>query len=141
MGTYQVIRRHEIHCGHRVHLHEGACKNLHGHSYVVHFYCQAPELDSLGRVIDFGVLKVLLCKWLDDNFDHRTLIWQEDPLAITLPKLDPSVVIVPFNPTAENIARYICEVIAPIQLINTSVTVAKVMVEETGNCRASYELN
>ncbi len=77
---YEVVRGHYISCGHRVYLHEGACKNLHGHSYRVHFHCRSRELDAMGMVVDFGVIKRLLCSWLDDNFDHRTLIWQEDPI-------------------------------------------------------------
>lgn len=33
------------------------------HNGRVTFYCQADELDSVGRVIDFSVIKTSLCNW------------------------------------------------------------------------------
>src|SRR4051794_11723126 len=65
---FQITRKHEIHCGHRVCGHEGKCRNLHGHAYVIHFTCEAEGLDHLGRVIDFGLIKSLLCRWLEDTW-------------------------------------------------------------------------
>ena len=49
-------RRIQFCAGHRVMGHEGKCRNLHGHNYVVFVTAQADELDSVGRVIDFSVL-------------------------------------------------------------------------------------
>ena len=67
MPPFQVTRKHEIQCGHRISGHEGKCRNLHGHAYVFLLTCEADELDPLGRVIDFGVIRSLLCQWLEDN--------------------------------------------------------------------------
>jgi 6-pyruvoyltetrahydropterin/6-carboxytetrahydropterin synthase len=130
-------RYHDISCGHRVYGHESKCAHLHGHNYRVTFVCGG-ALDSVGRVIDFSVIKSRLCMWLEDNFDHRFLIWEKDPIANELLKLDPRVVFVPFNPTAENIARYLVEVVAPKQLDGTGVTLLKCSVEETRKCSAEY---
>src|SRR3954447_18193886 len=88
-NPYQITRKHEIHCGHRVCGHEGKCRNLHGHAYVIHFTCEADSLDDLGRVIDFRVIKSLLCQWLEDTWDHRMLIWEEDPMLDALRGIDP----------------------------------------------------
>ena len=140
MTKFSIVRKHEIHAGHRVYNHGGKCGNLHGHSYVFHFHCSADALDDLGMVIDFAVIKTTLCKWLDDNYDHRMILWEHDPLASQLSQLDSSIMVVPYNPTAENIAAYLLNVVAPQLLGSTSITVNKIELEETSKCRAICEL-
>ena len=119
--------------------HENKCSHLHGHNYRITFCC-AGVLDSLGRVIDFSVIKEKLCVWLEEHFDHRFLIWTEDPLADALLSLDPKVVQVPFNPTAENIAEYLVTVVGPEQLRGTGVKLIRCDVEETRKCTATFTL-
>lgn len=140
MAGYKVHRYHDISCGHRVHGHEGKCRNLHGHNYRIHFTCVAEDgaLDGVGRVIDFSQVKAKLCMWIEENWDHRFLIWEKDPMKAHLLELDPTVVVVPFNPTAENIAQYLVEVVGPAQLAGTGIKLSEVMVEETRKCFASY---
>lgn len=140
VAGYKVHRYHDISCGHRVHGHEGKCRNLHGHNYRVHFTCVAEDgaLDGVGRVIDFSQVKAKLCMWIEEHWDHRFLIWEEDPMKSHLLELDPTVVVVPFNPTAENIAQYLVEVVGPAQLADTGIKLSEVMVEETRKCFASY---
>jgi 6-pyruvoyltetrahydropterin/6-carboxytetrahydropterin synthase len=137
---YQITRTHEIHCGHRVCGHDGKCRNLHGHAYVIHFTCEADSLDPLGRVIDFSVIKSLLCQWLEDTWDHRMLIWKHDPMLEALRAIDPSVVAVPFNPTAENIAAYLVTQVGPDLLAGTGVRLVRVQVDETSKCSAAYHV-
>jgi 6-pyruvoyltetrahydropterin/6-carboxytetrahydropterin synthase len=139
MGRYVVDRYHDISCGHRVVGHEGKCANFHGHNYRIHFTCAAYGLDAVGRVIDFSVIKQRLCQWLEDHWDHKMLLWEQDPQAGQLLELDPTVVLVPFNPTAENIAQHLVEVVGPVQLKGTSVVLVTVRVDETRKCSASYE--
>lgn len=131
-------RYHDISCGHRVYGHESKCANLHGHNYRIHFEING-ELDDIGRVLDFSVIKEKLCYWLEDNFDHKFLIWENDPDAEYLKKIDSTVVVLPFNPTAENIAKYLVEVIAPIQLKDTGCRLIYCEVEETRKCSASFK--
>jgi len=135
-------RYHDISAGHRVVGHENKCRNLHGHNYRVHFMCETPHLDKVGRVVDFGVIKSHLCMWLEDNWDHKMLIWAQDPLLERLRDAHPmfmmSVKVVPFNPTAENMAEFLVNVVGPHQLRDTDVTLRKVRIEETRKCSASY---
>lgn len=136
---YIVERYHDISCGHRVVGHEGKCANLHGHNYRIHFTCASAQLDDVGRIIDFSVIKHRLCQWLEDHWDHKMLLWDADPQAAQLRYLDATVVLVPFNPTAENIAQYLVDVVGPTQLEDSSVTLVSVKVDETRKCSASYE--
>ena len=134
-------RYHDISCGHRVVGHEGKCKNLHGHNYRIHFTCTSEELDDVGRVIDFSVMKEKLCIWLEKEWDHRFLIWYMDPNRDALTKIDKTAVWTEFNPTAENIAKFLVEKVGPEQLKGTGVVLIGVTVEETMKCCASYELD
>lgn len=136
---FSVTRYHDISCGHRVVGHEGKCRNLHGHNYRIHFHCRSKGLDSIGRVIDFSVIKSALCQWLEDNWDHRMLIYDEDPLLPSLLDLDETVVEVPFNPTAENMAWYLLQVVAPKQL-PSEIECFRVQIEETRKCSADVYL-
>lgn len=149
---FQVKRYHDISCGHRVHGHESKCQYLHGHNYRIHFTCEAeanPEnLDGLGRVIDFGKIKELLCMWVEINWDHKFLAWKDDPImnritdAIVgvegMRTYHGSIVWLPFNPTAENMAEYLVKTIGPNQLAGTGIRLVEVMIEETAKCHASY---
>lgn len=134
-------RYHDISCGHRVVGHEGKCRFLHGHNYRIHFEIASEYLDAIGRVLDFSVIKILLCEWLEENFDHKFLIWEQDDM---LPQLQAitadSLVVVPFNPTAENIAKYMVEIIGPQQLKNSGAKLIRCRVEETAKCSATYTL-
>ena len=150
--SFIASRYHDISCGHRVHGHESKCRHLHGHNYRITFHCEADVLDTVGRVIDFSDIKSRLCMWLEDNYDHKFLAWEEDPVMRALvPSCQPgsdiseeflianeSIVWVPFNPTAENIAQYLVEVIGPRQLDGTGIRLVSCEVEETRKCSASF---
>lgn len=160
---HTVTRYHDFSAGHRVHGHESKCAHLHGHNYRVHFTCvpdpnpdlvavhigngvfevrgtpRKPGLDSVGRVIDFGVIKERLCEWLEEYWDHKFLIWERDPLWPYLADIDRAgVVRVPFNPTAENMAEFLVKEVGPRVLMGTGVVLLKVQIEETAKCSASY---
>ena len=135
----EAIRYHDISAGHRVVNHESKCQHLHGHNYRVHFHVIAPELDALGRVMDFSVIKSHLAMWLEDNWDHKMILYKKDPkLKALIPVFGNDIVEVPFNPTAENMAKYLVEVVGPKQLKGTGCKLRKVVIEETRKCSASY---
>jgi len=137
-------RYHDISCGHRVYGHESKCAHLHGHNYRVTFTCASksslnPEgLDEIGRVIDFGVIKSHLCMPMEEMWDHKFLVWQEDPWAVELEAIDETIVILPFNPTAEKMAEYLRRIFAPVQLAEfPDIICVSVLVEETAKCAAT----
>jgi 6-pyruvoyltetrahydropterin/6-carboxytetrahydropterin synthase len=140
MQKTKAKRYHDICAGHRVYGHESKCAHLHGHNYRIHFICESDNLDSVGRVIDFSVIKEKLCMWVENEWDHRFLVWDGDPIGAYLLDIDDQVVRVPFNPTAENMAKYLVEDIGPAVLFGTGVRLTMVDIEETAKCSASYEL-
>lgn len=118
------------------------------------------KLDDLGRVIDFSVVKSTLCEWLENNWDHKFLHWEHDDLIEGLkalvrwdceewsrsPTLDTddqdhflaSLVALPFNPTAENLAAHMVNVVGPMLLDEHGVELVKCIIEETSKCHVGY---
>lgn len=139
---YEVERYHDISCGHRVHGHESKCAHLHGHNYRIFFTVQADnkQLDMIGRVLDFSVIKARLCVWLENQWDHKMLIWAEDPIGLELCDIDPDgIVLVSFNPTAENMAEYLVTVVGPKELEGTGCILVACRIEETRKCSATFK--
>ena len=141
MAKITATRYHDFSTGHRVYGHESKCAHLHGHNYRIHLTIEAEELDSVGRVLDFSAIKEYLCYWLEDNWDHKFLVWENDPFAKTLKELDPEgTVVVQFNPTAENMGQYLVEHVGPKQLAGTNARLVSVNIEETRKCNVTVAL-
>lgn len=86
---YYVVKRLEISASHSLQLgYESKCSYLHGHNWIITVYCKAMELNAEGMVVDFKQIKDLIMSKLD----HTNL--NE---------------VFSFNPTAENIARWVVE--------------------------------
>lgn len=86
---YYIKKRLEISAAHRLALsYESKCEQLHGHNWIVTVECRSEELNPDGIVVDFTHVK----RTIIDKLDHAVL---ND--------------ILPFNPTAENLARWICD--------------------------------
>ena len=138
MATITATRYHDFSTGHRVYGHESKCAHLHGHNYRIHLTVEAEQLDTVGRVMDFSAIKEHLCYWLEEEWDHKFLVWEEDPFASSLKELDPvGTVVVKFNPTAENMGQYLIDVVGPKQLAGTNVKLVSVNIEETRKCNVT----
>ena len=138
MATITATRYHDFSTGHRVFGHESKCAHLHGHNYRIHLTVEAEELDSVGRVMDFSAIKEHLCYWLEEEWDHKFLVWEQDPFAATLKELDSTgTVVVNFNPTAENMGQYLIDIVGPTQLAGTGVKLVSVNIEETRKCNVT----
>lgn len=107
---YYLEKTFSISAAHRLELpYESKCNSLHGHNWSITVCCRTKELDENGMVVDFSRIKHAV----HDQLDHKCL---ND--------------VLPFNPTAENIARWICDQVPHCY---------RVAVQETeGNC-AIYE--
>ena len=105
-----VKKRMEIAGAHRLNLnYESKCANLHGHNWIVTVWCKSQTLNQVGMVMDFTHIK----REVQEKLDHKCL---ND--------------VVPFNPTAENIAKWVCD-----QIPNCY----RVSVQESEGNVATYE--
>ena len=100
--------------GHRVLHHRSICKGLHGHRYkaeicVIGDVVSKPGVSEEGMVIDFADIKKISTEFIQDKLDHAFMVWEKDEELIHFfnSSVGHKPVIVPFTPTAENVAFYI----------------------------------
>lgn len=138
----KITRVLEFDAAHRVVNHESKCATLHGHRYKVEIVAEAEQLDAIGRIIDFSVLKAKIGTWIDTNWDHNSILYEKDIQVIqalsNIPR-NKEPYITKWNPTAENMADFLLR-LCPELLQNTGVSVTKVIIWETPNCRAEASL-
>lgn len=107
---YYVSKKLEVAGAHQLKLnYESKCSNLHGHNWWIVVYCKSEKLNENGMVIDFKHIKNMV----SDKLDHQNLNEVFD-----------------FNPTAENIAKWICDNVPKCY---------KVQVQESDGNVAIYE--
>ena len=138
-SAISITRLLEFDAGHRVMNHEAKCATAHGHRYKVEVEATAPDLDQIGRVIDFSVLKEKIGSWLDYHWDHNFIVFEKDTETLAALRMMPrrkEPWVAAWNPTAENMAVYLLKTVCPMVLEGTDVTVIKVTVHETPNCKA-----
>jgi 6-pyruvoyltetrahydropterin/6-carboxytetrahydropterin synthase len=98
---YKDVRRARLEvefyfaAAHRLPRYEGPCFRMHGHNYRMFVSVEGEVDPRSGMVADFGRIKELVTEHVLSRADHRTL---NDVLE---------------NPTAENIARWAFEALAP----------------------------
>jgi 6-pyruvoyltetrahydropterin/6-carboxytetrahydropterin synthase len=131
-------RRIEFDAAHRVMEHESKCKHLHGHRYAIEATFTAPDLDRLGRVVDFGIIKEKLGAWVDKNWDHATILYDKDtPLGEGIAaKTGQTIFYLPANPTAENMAEYLLTQVCGQLFKGMDITCTRIRLYETPNCYA-----
>jgi pteridine reductase len=130
---YSVTREIHFSYGHRLMNYQGKCAKLHGHNGRVQIEVSAPALDKMGMVMDFYEIRKKIGVWIDEHLDHRMILCQKDPLAPHLEKAGDPAVLMPENPTAEAIAKWIYD-----EARRQGLPVSKVTLWETEHCAASY---
>lgn len=117
---FEICVEHTFAAGHALRNYHGKCENVHGHNYRVQVAIAGPELDENGLLHDFADLKKRL-RTTSEYLDHQFIN-----------DLKPFDLI---NPSAENIAKFICE---EVQKDLTSAQVSYVKVWETDTSSALY---
>ena len=101
----------------------GKCARLHGHNWVVEAVAKGDELNELGILIDFKVLKIELNKILAE-LDHQYL----NELEIFAEK----------NPSAENLAKIIFEKLSASEIFSGKNKLSAVKVHESPKSCVTY---
>lgn len=119
--------------GHRLLRYQGKCAHLHGHNGRVEIVVAAKALDRQSMVTDFSEIQRVVRGFIDEHLDHKMLLSKDDPLVEILKKQDEPIYVMDSDPTAEAIARLICD-----QARAAGLDVAEVRLWETPGSVASY---
>lgn len=110
---YEVIKSLEISAAHKLNLsYQSPCANLHGHNWRVTVFLRSKELNADGMIMDFKHIK----EKIQNRLDHKIINDEVD-----------------FNPTAENLAKFICDELSPYCY--------RAEVEESENNKACYYID
>ncbi|MDR1896057.1 MAG: 6-carboxytetrahydropterin synthase [Prevotellaceae bacterium] len=116
MSKIRITKRFDFEAAHSLRGYNGACKYIHGHSYVLYVtVIGIPSTDSdaseLGMVMDFGDLKRIIKEHITDRFDHCLMLRTGSPLSLELKDEYRKVELFDFQPTCENILSYFAELL------------------------------
>jgi 6-pyruvoyltetrahydropterin/6-carboxytetrahydropterin synthase len=131
-------RRIEFDAAHRVIGHGGKCRYLHGHRYIVEATFIAPNLSDIDLIVDFSVIKEKLGGWIDQNWDHNTILNIEDKEIgdMISSHTNQKIYYLDQNPTAEIMAHYLLNKICPKLFSTVGLRCIKIRLYETPNCYA-----
>ena len=130
--TFEIAKTVEFDAGHRVPNHNSKCRNPHGHRYSVEVSLEGYLVDTSGAsdegmVADFGDLKRIMMDKIHDPLDHGFIVHVDDSDLLTRfgyyrdrgarvvawhrhhDAPDWKVIIFPYIPTAENLAKWCFE--------------------------------
>jgi 6-pyruvoyltetrahydropterin/6-carboxytetrahydropterin synthase len=101
---------------HAIHGYQGACKNIHGHSYELHVTLgtstvQKKYIPSPGFIIDFKQIKNLVNIAIIEKFDHSMILSEAYLLDHPTNNINDNLIIWEVEPSAENILLYMQEVL------------------------------
>jgi 6-pyruvoyltetrahydropterin/6-carboxytetrahydropterin synthase len=120
---FEISVEHTFAAGHALRNYKGKCENVHGHNYKVRVTLAGDKLNAEGLLMDFVDLRSEI-KELVEKLDHHFLN--------DIPPFDQ------LNPTAENLAKYICDGIE-LRARNQELRVQGVTVWETDATSATYK--
>ncbi len=121
---YEVAIRRRFAAAHQLRGYRGKCEDLHGHNWIVEVGVEGTELDDVGLLLDFKVLKNHVDDVLE-QLDHKYINdheWFEKR-----------------NPSSEYLALFLHEQITA-RLDSPGLKVTFVRVWESENAAATYRL-
>lgn len=120
---YELTIIEEFEAAHRLPDYDGKCCRLHGHNWRVEVLVRGASLDDSGLLIDFKVLKSHVADVLM-TLDHYYLNETEAFAAVP--------------PTAEHIAKYVCDSLSAKPTFSGRIKVHAVKVWESPRSCATY---
>jgi len=118
MDKVRISKEFDFEMAHALWNYDGACRNIHGHSYRLFVTLMGvPNKESgdpkFGMVIDFGDLKAMVKGPVVDFFDHSLVVYREaeGDILTSIRQMYEKVHVFDFQPTCENLVLYIVKTI------------------------------
>ena len=143
MSKIRVTKEFDFEMAHALWNYDGACKNIHGHSYrlfvtIAGFPNEDPDDSKFGMVLDFKDLKFIIKGPVVDFLDHSLAVYREadgESLSAVINMYE-KVHIFDFQPTCENLVLYIVEKIR--SLLSIGLELHSVKLIETATSYAEW---
>jgi 6-pyruvoyltetrahydropterin/6-carboxytetrahydropterin synthase len=124
----RVTKKFTFDMAHALYGYDGPCKNIHGHTYHLSVTLMGtPIMDSgdvkLGMVIDFGDLKKIVKEKIINIYDHALVLNEQAPYSKSevIANEFEKVILVPFQPTCENLLLHYANLICDLFPKNTNL--------------------
>jgi len=117
MPVIRLTKEFHFELAHALEGYDGACRNIHGHSYILFVTVIGKPISSeenpkLGMIMDFGELKRIVNSTIISRFDHSLALSQKSKMLNTLRTENfGKIEALPFQPTCENLLPYFAELI------------------------------
>ena len=129
---------------HAIHGYDGACKNIHGHSYELHVSISSTEMNedfipAPGFIIDFKKLKQLINSTIVDKFDHKLILsnaYMDKQKTILT---EENLIKWEVEPTVENLLIYIVKILS--EKLAGNLKLIKLKLHETKDSYAEWVIN
>jgi len=143
MAKIRVTKEFNFEMAHALVGYDGACKNIHGHSYkfsvtVIGEPIEQSSDPKWGMVIDFKDLNRIIKEKVVDIFDHAVVLQKQTPGEIVkeMEKIYNNLIIKQYQPTCENLL--IDFVKSVISFLPKNVSLHSARLEETANSFAEW---
>ncbi|MFO7868862.1 MAG: 6-carboxytetrahydropterin synthase [Bacteroidales bacterium] len=118
MKKIRITKEFVFDMAHALYEYDGLCKNIHGHTYKLQVclrgYVNTDKTSpKKGMVMDFGELKKIIKPDIVDKFDHALVLNQDHDIdeKIRQTQDDGKYIVVPFQPTCENLVYHFAGII------------------------------
>ncbi|MCF8224948.1 MAG: 6-carboxytetrahydropterin synthase [Bacteroidales bacterium] len=118
MTIIRVTKEFDFEMAHALWNYDGACKNIHGHSYRLYVTISGMPLNDesnvkFGMVMDFKDLKSIVKNNVINILDHSLVVYRNaaGPSLDQVKIMYEKVHVFDFQPTCENLVTYIAEIL------------------------------
>lgn len=116
MSAIRITKEFDFEMAHALVGYDGPCKNIHGHSYKLKVTVKGNVKNNTsdsdeGMVVDFGIIKKIVKELIVDKYDHALVLNQKMKIDETQFDFMNKLIIVPFQPTCENLLLHYADLI------------------------------
>jgi len=112
----QLTKIFHFETAHAIYGYQGACKNIHGHSYELQVTIAADNseddfIDAPGFIVDFKEIKQIVKANIVEQFDHKLILSEAFIKANKAITNQQNLIVWKYEPTAENILIHIKKIL------------------------------
>ncbi len=118
--TIRVTKLFTFDMAHALYGYDGACKNIHGHTYHLYVTIKGRAIQNAdnpknGMVLDFSDLKSTIKELIISKFDHALVLNEDSPHRELhgLKEQFERLIFLPFQPSCENLLLHFKNLIYP----------------------------